>query len=269
MVWRRAAEPVLTNNPGNRQVSASPASRCRPSASTATRSANTLRSAAGDGSRGRRLFLGRAALRGPRAMPRSPAAATSGAAAAPTASMFEQQYGYEMPRQLTMEVKRFRHDRASTSSKRPHARSRPSARRAKSSAACTPARHLLRDRKSRLRQLGQGRPLEACDVFSTTILSYQLPRFFRSITQRTLDIAHKYGKGSQRWLMNYYQSRKTSGSKTSSAFTPTWAWKASLAGPTAAATARCLPLPRPGDVEHLGKAFGVCWNGEKEVRGTR
>jgi hypothetical protein len=33
-----------------------------------------------------------------------------------------------------------------------------------------------------------------------------LPRsFFKSITQRTLDIAKKYGKGSQRWLMNYYQ----------------------------------------------------------------
>jgi hypothetical protein len=46
----------------------------------------------------------------------------------------------------------------------------------------------------------------ACDVFSTTILSYQLPRsFFRSITQRTLDVARKYGKGSQRWVMGYYQ----------------------------------------------------------------
>ena len=44
------------------------------------------------------------------------------------------------------------------------------------------------------------------DVFSTTILNYKLPRsFFRSVTQRTVDIAKKYGKGSQRWLMNYYQ----------------------------------------------------------------
>ena len=42
--------------------------------------------------------------------------------------------------------------------------------------------------------------------FSTTIISYQLPRsFFQSITQRTLDTAHKYSRGSQRWLMSYYQ----------------------------------------------------------------
>jgi putative protease len=46
----------------------------------------------------------------------------------------------------------------------------------------------------------------AFDVFSTTILNYKLPRsFFQTITQQTVDIARKYGKGSQRWLMNYYQ----------------------------------------------------------------
>lgn len=44
------------------------------------------------------------------------------------------------------------------------------------------------------------------DVFSTTILSYQLPQsFFRSITQRTVDVAQRYGLGSQRWVMGYYQ----------------------------------------------------------------
>ena len=48
--------------------------------------------------------------------------------------------------------------------------------------------------------------VDAFDVFSTTIISYKLPRsFFRTITQQTIDIARKYGKGSQRWLMNYYQ----------------------------------------------------------------
>jgi hypothetical protein len=46
---------------------------------------------------------------------------------------------------------------------------------------------------------------DAFDVFSTTILNYNLPRsYFKSITQRTVDIAKKYGKGSQRWLMGYY-----------------------------------------------------------------
>ena len=43
-------------------------------------------------------------------------------------------------------------------------------------------------------------------MFSTTILSYQLPRsFFRSITQRTVDVARRHAVGSQRWLMGYYQ----------------------------------------------------------------
>ena len=43
-------------------------------------------------------------------------------------------------------------------------------------------------------------------MFSTTILSYQLPRtFFRSITERTLEVARKHGKGCQRWVMGYYQ----------------------------------------------------------------
>lgn len=44
------------------------------------------------------------------------------------------------------------------------------------------------------------------DVFSTTILSYKLPRsYFKSITEETLKVANKYNKESQRWLMNYYQ----------------------------------------------------------------
>jgi hypothetical protein len=48
--------------------------------------------------------------------------------------------------------------------------------------------------------------VDAFDVFSTTIISYKLPRsFFKTITQQTVDVAQKYGKGSQRWLMNYYQ----------------------------------------------------------------
>jgi hypothetical protein len=48
--------------------------------------------------------------------------------------------------------------------------------------------------------------IDAFDVFSTTILNYKLPRsFFKSITQQTVDVSRKYGKGSQRWLMNYYQ----------------------------------------------------------------
>ena len=42
------------------------------------------------------------------------------------------------------------------------------------------------------------------DVFSTTIIKWGLPEsFFREITERTVEIARKYGKESERWLMGY------------------------------------------------------------------
>jgi hypothetical protein len=42
------------------------------------------------------------------------------------------------------------------------------------------------------------------DVFSTTIINWELPEgFFRDITERTVKIAKKYGKESERWLMGY------------------------------------------------------------------
>ena len=42
------------------------------------------------------------------------------------------------------------------------------------------------------------------DVFSTTIIKWNLPEsFFREITQRTVAMAKKYGKESERWLMGY------------------------------------------------------------------
>ena len=44
------------------------------------------------------------------------------------------------------------------------------------------------------------------DVFSTTIISWDLPfDFFKSITERTVATAKKYGKQSERWIMNYYK----------------------------------------------------------------
>ena len=42
------------------------------------------------------------------------------------------------------------------------------------------------------------------DVFSTTIINWTLPEsFFREITERTVNIAKKFGKESERWLMGY------------------------------------------------------------------
>ena len=47
------------------------------------------------------------------------------------------------------------------------------------------------------------------DVFSTTIVNWALPEdFYRDITKRTVAIAKKYGKLSERWLMGYYKQPK-------------------------------------------------------------
>ena len=47
------------------------------------------------------------------------------------------------------------------------------------------------------------------DVFSTTIINWALPEdFYRDITRRTVAIAKKYGKLSERWLMGYYKQPK-------------------------------------------------------------
>ena len=47
------------------------------------------------------------------------------------------------------------------------------------------------------------------DVFSTTIINWALPEdFYLDITRRTVAIAKKYGKKSERWLMGYYKQPK-------------------------------------------------------------
>lgn len=44
------------------------------------------------------------------------------------------------------------------------------------------------------------------DVFSTTIINWELPfAFFENITRRTVEIAEKYNKPSERWMMGYYK----------------------------------------------------------------
>src|SRR5690606_22655270 len=44
------------------------------------------------------------------------------------------------------------------------------------------------------------------DVFSTTIIAWDLPgAFFEQITRRTVEIAKRHGKKSERWLMGYYK----------------------------------------------------------------
>jgi len=120
---------------------------------------------------------------------------------------FEEHYGYEMPRQLTMEVKRFRRRRAldvlETASRRIKA-VRPGSKIICCVHATLGTYYVTENRG--YDDWDKVAASDACDVFSTTILSYQLPRsFFRSITQRTVDVARRHGVGSQRWIMGYYQ----------------------------------------------------------------
>ena len=120
---------------------------------------------------------------------------------------FQQLYGYEMPRILTKEVIAFRENAAleileNASHKIKHIR-------ASSKIICcvhaTINTYYVKENRGYDDWHKVGK-VDAFDVFSTTIISYKLPRsFFRTITQQTIDIARKYGKGSQRWLMNYYQ----------------------------------------------------------------
>ncbi len=121
--------------------------------------------------------------------------------------MFEQQYGYTMPRLLTPEVKRFRHDRAlnilETASRKIKA-IRPQGKITCCVHATLGTYYVTENRG--YDNWDRVAKCDAFDIFSSTILSYQLPReFFRSVTQRTLDVAKKHNKASQRWVMGYYQ----------------------------------------------------------------
>ncbi len=119
---------------------------------------------------------------------------------------FNERFGYEMPRQMTPEVIAFRQDNALSilveASKR--------IKRIKPQSTIVCCVHATINNYYVQEKRGYDDWNKVCrvdefDVFSTTILNYSLPRtYFRDITQKTLDVANKYGKGSQRWLMNYH-----------------------------------------------------------------
>lgn len=119
---------------------------------------------------------------------------------------FEEQYGYEMPRIMTKEVIEFRENSALDILKQASGlikSIRPDSR----IVCCVHAtinNYYVKESRG-YDNWDKVAGTDVFDVFSTTIINYNLPRsYFRSITERTLDIARKYGKGSQRWLMGYY-----------------------------------------------------------------
>ena len=119
---------------------------------------------------------------------------------------FEEQLGYPMPKMLTPEVVQFRENEALAIVRESAARFK--AIRPDAKMICcvhaTQNTYYVTERRGYDNWDKVGKAPEI-DVFSTTIINYALPRsFFVNITKRTVDIARKYGKGNQRWLMGYF-----------------------------------------------------------------
>ncbi|MCE6989836.1 hypothetical protein [Dyadobacter sp. CY323] len=120
---------------------------------------------------------------------------------------FREEYNYKMPRMLTKEVVEFRETNAlrilEVASDKIKA-----IRPASKIVVCVHAtinNYYVKENRG-YDNWDKVAKVNSFDVFSTTIISYKLPRsYFKSITQQTIDVAKKYGKESQRWLMNYYQ----------------------------------------------------------------
>lgn len=118
---------------------------------------------------------------------------------------FEAYYGYEMPRFMNDDVKQFRwrealHTLSETSRVLKEINPRLEI-------TCCVHATLQSYYVTELRGYDNWDMVAACpyfDVFSTTILSWDLPEsFFEQITKRTVAAAKKYGKASERWIMGY------------------------------------------------------------------
>ena len=119
---------------------------------------------------------------------------------------FEELYGYGMPRVMTKEVIAFREDSALDILKTASEMIK-CIRPASKIICCVHATintYYVKENRG-YDDWEKVCKVDAFDVFSTTIINYSLPQsYFKSITQRTVDVAQKYGKGNQRWLMGYY-----------------------------------------------------------------
>jgi hypothetical protein len=115
-------------------------------------------------------------------------------------------YGYEMPKMMTREVIAFRENEALEILRQ--ASERIKAIRPESKVVCcvhaTINTYYVKENRG-YDNWEKVCKVNAFEVFSTTIINYNLPRsYFKSITQRTVEVSRKYGKTPQRWLMGYY-----------------------------------------------------------------
>ena len=120
---------------------------------------------------------------------------------------FQDYYGYEMPRLMTDDVKQFRWREAMVileETSRKIKEIKP-----KMEITCCVHATLNTYYVCEHRGYDNWDMVAACpyfDVFSTTIISWELPQaFFENITRRTVEVAKKHGKLSERWLMGYYK----------------------------------------------------------------
>lgn len=118
---------------------------------------------------------------------------------------FEAYYGYEMPRFINDDVKMFRR-REALATLSDASRLIKEINPALEITCCVHAT-LNSYYVTELRGYDDWDTVAACpyfDVFSTTIIRWGLPEsFFRDITERTVAMAKKYGKQSERWIMGY------------------------------------------------------------------
>lgn len=118
---------------------------------------------------------------------------------------FEEYYGYEMPRIMNDDVRQFRWREALKTL----ADASKAIKEVNSRLEITCCVHATMNSYYVTEQRGYDNweMVAACpyfDVFSTTIIKWTLPEsFFKNITARTVAMAKKYGKESERWLMGY------------------------------------------------------------------
>ncbi len=147
------------------------------------------------------------------AMPKSYASITGGAGddwscrCPECMEKFRAYYGYEMPKIMNDDVKAFRWREALKTLS--DASKLIKEINPKLEITCCVHATLNTYYVTELRGYDKWDTVAACpyfDVFSTTIVNWELPeRFFREIAERTVAAAKKYGKESERWLMGYYK----------------------------------------------------------------
>ncbi|BFJ84711.1 hypothetical protein WMO24_06525 [Ruthenibacterium sp. CLA-JM-H11] len=118
---------------------------------------------------------------------------------------FKRYYGYEMPRIMNSDVKQFRWREALTTL----SETSKALKEYNPDLEITCCVHATINTYYVTEQRGYDNwdMVAACpyfDVFASTIINWELPEsFFRDVTERTVAMARKYGKESERWLMGY------------------------------------------------------------------